>query len=76
MKKILLAFLFLIKISVVSAQKSEAQDLNSISNYFQEIKTATQQNIRLWNKDLYGGILLVEPKSRQLYSNEEDAKTA
>ena len=76
MKKILLAFLFLIKISVVSAQKSEAQDLNSISNYFQEIKTATQQNIRLWNKDLYGGILLVEPKTRQLYSNEEDAKNS
>jgi hypothetical protein len=44
MKKIFLAFLFLIKISTISAQKSETQDLNSISNYFEEIKTATQQN--------------------------------
>lgn len=64
MKKVFLAFLFLIKIPTISAQKSEAQDFDHISNYFQEIKTATQQNTRLWNKDLYGGILLVEPKTR------------
>ena len=76
MKKVFLAFLFLIKIPTISAQKSEAQDFDHISNYFQEIKTATQQNTRLWNKDLYGGILLVEPKTRQLYSNEEDAKNS
>jgi len=76
MKKIFLAFLFLIKISTISAQKAETPDLNSISNYFEEIKTAAQQNIRLWNKDLYGGILLVEPKTRQLYSNEPDAQNS
>ncbi|KUY25681.1 hypothetical protein [Elizabethkingia ursingii] len=76
MKKVFLAFLFLIKISTISAQKAETQDLNSISNYFEEIKTATQQNIRLWNKDLYGGILLVDPKTRQLYSNEPDAQNS
>ena len=76
MKKVFLAFLFLIKISTVSAQKVETQDLNSISNYFEEIKTATQQNFRLWNKYLYGGILLVEPKTRQLYSNEPDAQNS
>jgi hypothetical protein len=73
MKKIFLAFLFFIHITAISAQQSEIQNSDHISDYFEEIKTATQQGIKIWNKDLYGGILLVEPKTRQVYSNEPDA---
>ncbi len=73
MKKIFLAFLFSIHITAISAQQPETQNSDHISDYFEEIKTATQQGIKIWNKDLYGGILLVEPKTRQVYSNEPDA---
>nr|WP_284464577.1 hypothetical protein [Chryseobacterium sp.] len=73
MKRKFLNFIFLIHIAAISAQKSEVQNLEPISNYFEEIKTATQQETSLWNQNLYGGILLVEPKTRQVYSNEPDS---
>ncbi|MEO7562208.1 MAG: hypothetical protein ABIT07_06400, partial [Ferruginibacter sp.] len=46
---------------------------DSIANYFNEIKVATQKNQQLWGKDLYGALLLVNPASRQLYSNAPDS---
>ena len=39
---------------------------------FSEIEAATKKNTSLWNKDLYGAILLIDPQSRQLYANEPD----
>lgn len=39
---------------------------------FNEIKTATKKNYSLWNKDLFGPILLVDPKTRQVFANEAD----
>ncbi|MDR2237856.1 MAG: hypothetical protein LBE92_17165 [Chryseobacterium sp.] len=71
MKKIFSVFLFIIS-AAVSAQKAEIQNSEQISDYFDEIKTAAQRGAELWNQDLYGSILLVEPKTRQLYSNEAD----
>jgi hypothetical protein len=47
---------------------------DSIANYFREIKQATKENQNLWNKDLYGPILLVDPGTKQIYSNETDAE--
>lgn len=45
---------------------------DSIPNYFNEIKTATKNNYQLWKNDLYGPILLVDPKTRQVFANEPD----
>ena len=39
---------------------------------FSEIKAATKKNMSLWEKDLYWGILLINPQTRQLFANEPD----
>jgi len=43
------------------------------ASYFKEIKKATKRNISLWNKNLYGNILLVDPQTRQVFSNSPDS---
>ncbi len=45
---------------------------DSIALYFKETREATQQHIDLWNKDLYGPLLLVDPETRRMYANEPD----
>lgn len=46
---------------------------DTVSIYFQEIKENTNYYKDLWNLDLYGPILLVEPKSRAVYANSPDS---
>ncbi|WP_407481209.1 hypothetical protein [Elizabethkingia meningoseptica] len=76
MKRITTLLLCLVQTSLVFGQQSEPQNTDKLSEYFREIKNATGKESKLWNKDLYGGILLVDPKSRQVYSNESDAKNS
>ncbi|MCL1674823.1 hypothetical protein ACV0BM_016890 [Elizabethkingia meningoseptica] len=76
MKRITTLLLCLVQTSLVFGQQSEPQNTDKLSEYFREIKNATGKESKLWNKDLYGGILLVAPKSRQVYSNESDAKNS
>jgi hypothetical protein len=56
---------------------NKAQDLDisadSIPTYFREIQQATKQHYSLWNKDLYGSLLLVNPQNREVYANEPDS---
>ncbi|TWI25645.1 hypothetical protein IQ31_00213 [Sphingobacterium siyangense] len=42
-------------------QESKETKPDSIVQYFSEIKTATKIGYSLWNRDLYGDIILVEP---------------
>lgn len=42
-------------------------------NYFDEIKTATTKNQQLWDMNIYGPILLVNPSTRQIMSNVADS---
>jgi hypothetical protein len=46
---------------------------NKINEFFVEIKKNTKDHKSLWNTDLYGPILFVEPKSRVVYSNYPDS---
>lgn len=48
-------------------------NIDTVSIYFQEIKENTNHYKDLWNIDLYGPILLVEPKSRVVYANYPDS---
>jgi hypothetical protein len=48
--------------------------VNDISGYFKEIKIATNQYKELWNIDLYGPILIINPFNRQVYSNYPDTE--
>lgn len=42
--------------------------------YFEELKAATKQHSSLWNIDLYAPVLLVNPKTREVYANMPDAE--
>ncbi len=71
MKQIILIAL-LLGISQVVKGQGQLTMYDNISTVFDEIETATRKNINLWNKDLYGAILLVDPQTRQLFANELD----
>ena len=54
--------------------KTERQQnmYDNIPAIFSEIETVTKKNISLWDKDLYGAMLLIDPETRQLFANEQD----
>ncbi len=52
--------------------KSSYQDRDSIAFYFRQAKEATTKHESLWNKDIYGPILLVHPDTRIVFANEPD----
>src|ERR1019366_3640046 len=65
------AFLFIVIHASFAQKILTFQD--SIATYFNEIKIATKKNQILWNKNLYGPILLINPDTRQLYANYSDS---
>ena len=46
---------------------------DSIATYFDEMKTEAHQHQKLWGRDLYGPMLLVDPGSRQILANFSDS---
>src|SRR5690554_280302 len=45
---------------------------DSVLLYFQQVREATAKYERLWNKDIYGPILLVHPDTREAIGNMPD----
>jgi len=45
---------------------------DSVSLYFSQVKEATEKYADLWDRDIYGPILLVDPETRQIYANVAD----
>lgn len=48
----------------------------AIAGYFEEVRVAEQQHFELWERDMYGPILVVNPLTRQVYSNFPDMNGA
>ena len=71
MKQPILTLLSFLLLQSVLGQEKQALEKN-IPVIFNEIKTETKKSYSLWNKDLYGPILLVDPKTRQVFANEAD----
>lgn len=71
MKQTVLTILSFLLLQSVMGQEKQALQKN-IPLIFKEIKTETKKSYSLWNKDLYGPILLVDPKTRQVFANEAD----
>ncbi|MGV2450547.1 UNVERIFIED_CONTAM: hypothetical protein POZ17_08590 [Ralstonia mannitolilytica] len=69
---VLTAFFFLFVLGVKAQKQSIPPD--TISVYFDELKTASKKNIGLWNKDLYGPMILIDPKTREFFANEPDSE--
>ncbi len=66
----MILFLMFIQLSF-GQEVSIFQD--SISANFNEIKIAADKHKRLWGKDLYGPMLLVNPDTRQIFANFSDS---
>jgi len=72
MKKLFAALTIFLSLNTLSGQISPVVP-DSIGIYFNQIKDATRLNRKLWNKDLYGPVLLVNPGNRQLFANVPDS---
>jgi len=64
-------FLLLVSYGFVSGQDKTGKD--SIDIYFQEIKANTSLFRDLWGIDLYGPLLFVDQKTRDVYANVADS---
>ncbi|MDR4954629.1 hypothetical protein REB14_20805 [Chryseobacterium sp. ES2] len=69
---VLTAFFFLFVLGVKAQKQSISSD--TISIFFDELNTASKKNIGLWNKDLYGPMMLIDPKTREFFANEPDSE--
>jgi len=70
MKKVIFIILFFFISQSAIGQQQALPD--SIQFFFKEIKSATKKNYNLWDKDLYGAMLLVDPQTRHTFANEPD----
>ncbi len=73
MKKRVIFSLLLVMGGCIAAHGQDPYKTDSLQVYFQEVKAATHHNQALWNKNLYGALLLVDPGSRKLWANEPDS---
>lgn len=71
MKKTSIGVLLFLFAQTLAGQQLQISE-DSIPSYFNEVKNITQKNYGLWNKDLYGAMLLVNPQTREIYANESD----
>ncbi|MDN3694467.1 hypothetical protein QWZ06_20405 [Chryseobacterium tructae] len=70
-RSIISILLFVLLIQNISGQKKNIS-YDSIAVYFDEIKTASKKNFGLWGQDLYGAMILIDPKTREFFTNESD----
>lgn len=67
---LLLIFFFPDQAFVQESNYSEKEFLN----YFNRVKVTTEIHDILWDKNIYGPILLVDPVSREIFANQPDAE--
>lgn len=74
--RIIVAIVFIIFfIPTIKAQITNI-DADSISVYFNQVKNATREHVKLWDRDIYGPIILVDPDTRVIYTNVQDANNS
>jgi hypothetical protein len=55
------------------SQASFPKSIDSIQRYFKEVEVASKLNFSIWDRDLYGPLLLVNPFTREAYANFPDS---
>lgn len=70
MKKLICFTLLFILVCSTYAQNQVKEE--SIRLFFNELKAASDGAKQLWNQDLYGPTLLIDPSTRKIYANESD----
>jgi hypothetical protein len=71
-RKLVASTFFVFILQILIAQQIVTTG-DSIAGYFNEIKIATKKHTQLWNKNLYGPVLLVDPATRTVYANVPDS---
>jgi hypothetical protein len=67
------AMLGLILMCLVTCNLLNAQDLEKVaSTYFAGVKKVTDAHQDIWNRNIVGPMILVEPASRRVYASEQD----
>ncbi|MDR2652481.1 MAG: hypothetical protein LBC68_09255 [Prevotellaceae bacterium] len=66
---------FCLLVNASTAQTTDVQ-AETISVYFDEVEEAIRPYNSLWNKDLYGGLLIVNHETREVFANEPDKNGA
>jgi hypothetical protein len=58
--------------SVKQVAQPSIKELTQIAKLFEDVAHATANNRSIWGIDLYGPLLIVNPKTRRVYSNFND----
>lgn len=63
-------------LTVTTATRASRYSADSLLLYFRQVEKATFLHQGLWDKDIYGPILLVDPETREVYANRPDEEGA
>lgn len=66
-------FIFTLLLNNISEGQNNMSLQDIILTYFNDVKLATKKSKKLWDKDLYGPVLLVYSKTRQVFANYPDS---
>ncbi|MDD4778330.1 MAG: hypothetical protein PHV53_08595 [Fermentimonas sp.] len=72
MKRLYCLCLLSLATATVMAQSSK-YSAEEIMSFFNQTREATESHTILWDKDIYGPILLVDPQTREAFANVQDA---
>lgn len=67
---VLIALFFVFALNAQAQKQPILRD--SIAVFFDELKAASTNSAKLWGKELYGPMILIDPKTRRLFANEAD----
>lgn len=71
----LLGFIwFMGLLATTTALQASRYPADSLLLYFRQVEEATFLHQLLWDKDIYGPVLLVDPETREVYANRPDAE--
>src|SRR5690554_442545 len=71
MQKLIGIWLMSLFVEAISAHNLQLP-ADSISIYFSQVEEATSRHIGLWNKNIYGPVIIIDPDSREVYANVPD----
>lgn len=61
-------------LTITSSVQAASFPSDSLLLYFRQVEEATFKYIGLWDKEIYGPILVVDPDTREVYANLPDEK--
>ena len=70
--RLFLIAMFLSLLGQITLAQTFSSQEEAYASYFSELKAAEEQSQDLWNMDMYGPLLLVNPATREVFANYPD----